>query len=194
MQMPQFESRTFRLRSRAGLSLQEMLIVLAVFIVLAGLFILSSREVLSKTRVARVRQEQKVLAGALYDYQAEMNDFPTEKQGLADLLVSGRYVSSIPKDPFSKQDKPGYQYYRLPTTGAGRPMVTLLISVGPDGVPDFDPLRLFLDGSGFSAVNGDSADTNFVYPANLIDLGLTLSQYDPTNGIHSRGDIIIRIE
>lgn len=170
-----------------------MLIVLAVFIVLAGLFILSSREVLSKTRVARVRQEQKVLAGALYDYRGVKNDFPTEKQGLADLLVSGRYVSSIPKDPFSREDEPAYHYYRLPIAGPGRTLVTLLISVGPDGVLDFDPVRLLLDGAGFSAAGGVS-DSSVVYPPKLIDLGLIMNQYDPTNGIHSRGDIIVRVE
>ena len=119
----------------AGLTFGEMLVVLAVFATLAIMFFLSSNHVMTKTRVARVIHEQKVIRLGLANFQADHLRIPDESSGLVSITGGAYpYLPSIPQDPFCRDGSriSPYEYY----TSISENHSALIVSVGPDGDSD----------------------------------------------------------
>jgi type II secretory pathway pseudopilin PulG len=172
---------------RRGLSLQELLIVISVFLILAIVLTISTNEVMVKTRVSRVRQEMKNAATALNAYRVDNADFPERLSQLLDRTPS--YMGAMPLDPFSKENKSPYQYFRFPVNDGGR-HISILVSTGPDGVGDFAPFALSsLGAAATSGGSGGDFFNSWEFQARLKS-EIRLLSYDPTNGINSVGDII----
>lgn len=74
------------------------------------------------------------------------------------------YLAELPRDPFSPGGKLPFSYH---TDGPG----WIIVSPGPDGVYELDPLRDY--------------DSRTTQPSEL----LLQKSYDPTNGANSRGDV-----
>jgi type II secretory pathway pseudopilin PulG len=175
----------FSYKKRA-ITLFEMMIVLSVTLILSGLLIFSSRHLLIRTKMERVKEEHRVLSRALQNYRMDYNDLPDKLQALN---APTAYLSRIPTDPFFKKKitKP-YDYFHHPVKGFDY----LIISAGPDGDMDLDILmKDYIQLSGYSSTNNsDFEDFRNEMLANLIPVYMNIKTYDPTNGIISDGDII----
>lgn len=121
--------RWVRLRP-AGFTLIELMVVLAILGLLAGLVGPRVMKHLddSKARTARLQVED--LAAALDLYRLEVGDYPTAEQGLAALIAApsgvtqwnGPYLRKrhLPQDPW------GHDYlYRIPGTGGAYDLYSL---------------------------------------------------------------------
>lgn len=172
-----------RRNGERGLTMQEMLIVVAVFIILALIFFLASNQVLVKTRTTRVKQDQKTLSNALNAYMGMNSEYPPTGHGLSRLVVA-RLMTDIPRDPFSKSGDEHYVYYTFKSRDSAQPYF-LIISPGPDGDVDFDPSE---NVAGIQT--GVGGQGSFLSSIPDFTENLYLLHYDPTNGVVSDGDII----
>lgn len=188
-----------------GLTLFELTTVLTVVFILALMAFYSSRALVERTKVGRVREEHRLLARALQNYNVDYADFPDSTIGLEVLVRPTAYMGSVPQDPF----QPGggtYVYLRCKAVEGG----CVLISPGPDG--DFDlptelwsladtshiaasqlpPGARFTDRSmaSFAGTTGPAPAPKPVSEAQLAVLRtyMRLAQYDPEKG--PDGDII----
>lgn len=175
-----------RIRATRGLSLQEMLVVIAVFTILAIIIFMSSQHVLIKTKVSRVNQEQRVISDALAEYVANEARFPSTEQGLNEIAARTSHLNAVPYDPFLMTPQKPYMYYKYEINGSNLNS-WLVVSAGPDGDLDFDPG--FLKISGWPAMSTSSASSPHPDPLNRMIHYINANTYDPTNGIDSSGDI-----
>lgn len=139
-----------RRKGQAGFTLVEVLVVMAILALLAGLVlprVLGSKK---KADLDAAKTQIGVFQGALEQYALHMNDFPTTEQGLIALIETpdsseetgegssskwdGPYLSKsdLPVDPWGND----FQYEFPATHGKGsEPEIW---SFGPDGVDDTD--------------------------------------------------------
>jgi len=166
-----------------------MLIVLAVFLILALIFFMSSNHAMVKTKISRVLQEEKELASALQVYQNDYMDVPTQAQGWNRLVSAGSYMSAIPNDPFNQIGSGPHLYIYISDLSAAHRC--LVVSVGPDGRSDFqDALDAYRTANGGMTLSGtDWMRPTLMSPAQASQF-ITQYTYDPTNGTTSAGDII----
>ena len=128
---------------RRGFTLVEILVVITIVVLLAGLAITNLNKVLggSQIDVAKLFVNQGMKT-ALFTYKMQMGNFPTTEEGLQALITApqgkadrwrGPYIegNSIPLDPW----KQPYQY-RFP--GVRNKDGYDLWSIGPDGKDQTD--------------------------------------------------------
>ena len=123
----------------AGLTLIEMIIVLAIMALVAALIVPNVIGRPDEARVTVAQADLEGVAAALKLYRLDNGDYPTSEQGLAALVTrptlpplpgaypAGGYLAQAPVDPW------GHPYrYRSPgEAGAGFD----LLSLGRDGKP-----------------------------------------------------------
>jgi general secretion pathway protein G len=121
---------------RAGLTLVEMIVVLAIIAVVAVLIVPNVIGRPDQARVTVARTDLKTIATALRVYRLDNGDYPTTAQGLQALVekptsppepvswATGGYLPELPADPWGKA-----YVYRSP----GRTGTYDLISYGKDG-------------------------------------------------------------
>lgn len=125
---------------RAGFTLIEMLVVLAILVLIMSMVgprILGSRK---KANVNAAKSQIGMLRASLEGYELDMKGFPTTEQGLAALVEApedegtksawdGPYINktTIPKDPWGRE----YQYEYPPTHG--KDSYPDIWSLGEDG-------------------------------------------------------------
>ena len=121
---------------RAGLTLVEMIVVLAIIAVVAVLIVPNVIGRPDEARVTVAKTDLKTVATALRMYRLDNGDYPTTQQGLA--ALAGRptsppepraypaepYLTEVPTDPWGKD-----YIYRSP--GLNGPYD--LLSYGKDG-------------------------------------------------------------
>ncbi|WP_309629064.1 type II secretion system major pseudopilin GspG [Brevundimonas sp.] len=121
---------------RAGLTLVEMIVVLAIIAVVAVLIVPNVIGRPDEARVTVAKTDLKTIATALRMYRLDNGDYPTTQQGLA--ALAGRptsppepraypaepYLTEVPTDPWGKA-----YIYRSP--GLNGPYD--LLSYGKDG-------------------------------------------------------------
>ena len=122
-----------------GLTLIEMIVVLAIIALIAALIVPNIIGRPDQARVTVAQSDLRSIAGALKIYRLDNGDYPATAQGLAALVTkptgepvpanwaSGGYLERLPVDPW------GHPYgYRSPgESGAGFD----LVSTGKDGKP-----------------------------------------------------------
>ena len=127
----------------AGFSLIEILIVLGIMALLAGVVIVNVEGIFggSQAKAAEIFVKTSVKA-PLLQYKLHIGRYPSTAEGLKALLSApsgktakwkGPYVDSLPDDPWGKP----YQY-RFP--GAKNKNSFDLFSYGPDGTESSDDI------------------------------------------------------
>lgn len=163
--------------------------MLTVAAILTALFIYSAQYFVVKTRVSRVKEEMRVLSRALQNYEADHGVFPESgsSRGLHRLEGPIAYMVRVPSDPFKGAGRSmEYAYIGLPNDERR----WLIVSCGPDG--DSDVLRaltLSYKNSATGVLSEDDLDT-LTISSEQVDAVLSLTTYDPTNGLRSSGDIV----
>lgn len=128
---------------RAGLTLVEMIVVLAIIAVVAVLIVPNVIGRPDEARVTVAKTDLKTIATALRVYRLDNGDYPTTEQGLAALVErptappepraypAEPYLTEVPTDPWGKE-----YIYRSPGTGGAYD----LLSYGKDGKEGGDKL------------------------------------------------------
>ncbi|MEO5670104.1 MAG: type II secretion system major pseudopilin GspG [Ramlibacter sp.] len=124
-----------RRRSAQGFTLLELLVVIVIIGLLAGLVVPRYFDTVSKSKVKVVRAQMDSFEKALEQYRLEVGFLPTTEQGLAALLTAppavakwqGPYLKkAIPLDPW------GHPYVYKLSESRKDPEI---ISLGADGQP-----------------------------------------------------------
>jgi general secretion pathway protein G len=119
-------------RDRAGYTLMEIMLVVAIIAVIAGGVIIKMTGILDVTKIQRAEQDIANIYSALKLYEARNNQMPDQNQGLEALVnppTAGsqpanwiRLMDSLPVDPWNtpyqfrnpgKRDPSGVDVYSL---------------------------------------------------------------------------------
>lgn len=84
-------------RSEAGWTLVEMLIVTMLVVTMAGLATIGYGTAVTRSREAVLKEDLFRMRDAIDQYFADRSEYP----GSLDMLVSERYLRTIPDDPFT---------------------------------------------------------------------------------------------
>ncbi len=177
--------------------------MVVVAAILAVILVLSTSFLVVRTKISKVKEEQRVLARALQNYQMDYSNMPTEQRGLDALTAPTAYLASIPADPFSR-DQVTRTYLYFTPDGIGRSYA--IVSAGPDGrfdvLPYLNQARIASGRSALSAQSGGGSAAAALPPEaapidtsspNWFEDFLVEYTYDPTNGTYSSGDIVTRV-
>lgn len=125
--------------SEQGLTLIEMIVVLAIIAIIAGLIVVNVINRPDQARGTTTQVDMRNIASALKIYRLDNGDYPSTAQGLAALVTkptgepmprnwnSGGYLDAVPIDPWGNP----YIYRSPGEGGAGFD----LVSTGKDGKP-----------------------------------------------------------
>lgn len=120
-------------RSRRGLTLIEILVVVTILGLIAGIVGLNVAEQLEETKVDTASVQIKNIGESLDLYKIKFNRYPTTAQGLQALTSPPKnkkpLMTTIPKDPWDSD----YLYVSPGSHNQGK---FDLSSKGPDGVAD----------------------------------------------------------
>ena|SRR5688572_8482915 len=108
-------------RTRA-FSLIEVMIVVVIIGLLAGVVTYATREYLERAKKQRARADVAVLVGAVDAFYLDKGRYPENQEGLK-VLVPG-FIKSLPSDPWGR----AYQYVQ-----PGRRAAYEIVSYGADG-------------------------------------------------------------
>ena len=123
--------------SEAGLTLIEMLVVLVIIGVIAGMIVVNVANRPDEARVTTAKTDMRTISAALKMYRLDNGDYPTTEQGLAALAAKPTlppeprnwspdgYLERKPLDPWQRP-----YVYRYPGGGGFD-----LMSLGRDGKP-----------------------------------------------------------
>ncbi len=91
-------SRGRGLRGRRGFTLLELMVVMALIVVIAGMAMASYRNSVTLAQEAVLREDLFRMRDAIDQYYADKNKYPAT----LDALVSDGYLRAIPEDPFTR--------------------------------------------------------------------------------------------
>jgi len=151
---------------RSGFTLIEMLVVIAIIALLAGMLLPSLSKARIKARVAKAKTEMLNIRVSIEQYYSDYSTYPTNDK---DYNCSGavgtdygalyklkddskEYMSSIPRDPFDNS-KP-YMYFSNEDDYDGisdTAIAWVMFSKGPDKINTFDSPDVI-------AITGDDSD------------------------------------
>ena len=190
-------------QNRRAFTLIELLIVVAIIAILAAIAVPNFLEAQVRSKVSRVKSDQRTIATALESYFVDNNKYPGDSDnelfrpgqreiGLLRLTSPVAYLTTLARDPFaSQQDTTGTDRTASPffEMGCGSDNYVkegmaqdvhawVLISLGTDVAPK---------------AQADDTSGNDEFPGQTGGRGgvqlVTFLTYDPTNGTISDGDI-----
>ncbi|AMY10247.1 Pullulanase secretion protein PulG [Luteitalea pratensis] len=85
-------------RRRRGFTLLELMVVMALIVVLAGMAMASYRNSVTLAQEAVLREDLFRMRDAIDQYYADKNKYPSTLES----LVSDGYLRTLPQDPFTK--------------------------------------------------------------------------------------------
>ena len=86
-----------RLGAEPGFTLAEMLIVVTLVVIMAGLATVGYSTAITRSREAVLKEDLFRLRDAIDQYFADRSEYPASLEA----LVSGQYLRSVPEDPFT---------------------------------------------------------------------------------------------
>jgi general secretion pathway protein G len=87
-------------RDARGWTLLEMVIVMALIILLAGIATAQHRNAVTRTKEAVLKENLFRMRDAIDQYYADKNKYPSDLQS----LVSDQYIREVPLDPFTNSN------------------------------------------------------------------------------------------
>jgi general secretion pathway protein G len=126
--------RQIKRQRRSAFTLVELLLVLAILALLAGIVLPKLTGQKEKANIAAAKTQLNAFATALDMFEVDNGHYPRGKTGLRDLVIKPRdagadwhqYLDQIPKDPWQND-----YIYECP--GKHRPTSYDLSSMGPSG-------------------------------------------------------------
>ena len=222
---------------KKGFTLIELLIVVAIIAILAAIAIPNFLQAQTRAKVSRAEADMRSVATAIESYYIDHNMYPAysveQERNLAEfedeniefatfvahnpnnaatrahsITTPVAYLTSIPQDPFGRQDSP-LRYFACFT---GRPMNRddnsgapargtgwILVSFGPNTNFPVGNIQLNSDAWDNVDFTSDPPTLANTYTATNFDLmtrvndteidSITNVTYDPTNGTVSAGDL-----
>ena len=189
---------------RAGFTLIEILIVVAIIGILAAIAVPNMQNALTRAKVARVKADMQSIATAIDMYQLDKNNrgfpVPGDAMGatidlsspnthwtgtkLSPLLTTPiPYMSSLPLDPFNERAEGASRRYNYAT----REYSTLLTGDESSRTPFDMFVRInYWAGRVSYLLHSYGPDGN----SDIADDKKTTAHYDMTNGIRSSGDVL----
>jgi general secretion pathway protein G len=86
-----------RFKSADGFTLIELIVVMSILVVLAGMSLVQHQNAVKRTQEAALKEDLFRMRDAIDQYYADRNKYPGTLQD----LVSEHYLRTIPKDPFT---------------------------------------------------------------------------------------------
>jgi general secretion pathway protein G len=83
---------------RGGFTLLELMVVMALIVVIAGMAMASYRNAVTLAQEAVLREDLFRMRDAIDQYYADKNKYPSTLES----LVSDGYLRALPQDPFTK--------------------------------------------------------------------------------------------
>ena len=87
-------------RDARGWTLLELVIVMALIVVLAGIATAQHRNAVTRTKEAVLKENLFRMRDAIDQYYADKNKYPSDLQA----LVSDQYIREVPVDPFTNSN------------------------------------------------------------------------------------------
>ena len=88
-------------RSESGWTLVEMLIVISLVVIMAGIAVIGYGTAVTRSREAVLKEDLFRMRDAIDQYFADRSEYPAS----LDMLVSEGYLRSIPDDPFTESSE-----------------------------------------------------------------------------------------
>ncbi|MEL7239727.1 MAG: type II secretion system major pseudopilin GspG [Planctomycetota bacterium] len=87
-------------RSHRGFSLVEIMIVVVIIGLMAGVVTFATARYLEKSKQTKAKSDIATLAGAVESFYMERGDYPDNRQGLA--VLAPDFVKVVPNDPWGE--------------------------------------------------------------------------------------------
>ena len=87
-------------RDARGWTLLEMVVVMALIVILAGIAAGQHRNAVTRTKEAVLKENLFRMRDAIDQYYADKNRYPSDLQA----LVSDQYIREVPVDPFTSSN------------------------------------------------------------------------------------------
>jgi general secretion pathway protein G len=86
-----------RLRGSRGWTLIEMVVVMSIIVILAGIASAQYRNAMTRSKEAVLKEDLFRMRDAIDQYYADKNKYPADLQA----LVTDGYMREVPRDPFT---------------------------------------------------------------------------------------------
>src|SRR5437879_4700472 len=115
----------FTPRASRGFTLIEVLIVVVILGILAGIVVVNVMDRPDQARVVAAKNDIAAIQNALKLYRLDNSVYPSQEQGLMALVRKpevgeppnnwkpGGYLERLPKDPWGAEGQPGHEYQYL---------------------------------------------------------------------------------
>ena|SRR5688572_5314840 len=100
-------------RADAGFTLMEMMIVMVLIVILAGIGLVSYGNSVTRAKEAVLKEDLFRLRDAIDQYYADKNKYPAS----LDTLVTEKYLRAVPVDPFTASAESWQTTMSEPTPG-----------------------------------------------------------------------------
>jgi type II secretion system protein G len=194
------------MRKHAGFTLIELLIVVAIIAILAAIAVPNFLEAQTRSKVSRAKADMRTAVTALEAYRIDANSYPPDGDDIQNsnpmvdfdsrlrlhvLTTPIAYLTTFPTDPFNAQPLSGdpQSLYVLQMMCQGDPPYTYLYNTN-------GAFAAYTTQAGISQpANGGKPDNyslTSLGPNKIFDAVVgVVTQYDPTNGSVSAGDIVV---